>query len=333
MNVEAKVLAELSEEGYSSGQAISNKLHITRSAVWKHIVKLRERGYTIEASPRHGYRLAGRPDKLLPAELKPLLANSLLGSRIVHLDETGSTVDEARRLIDAGAPEGTVVIAESQSSGRGRLGRKWKTPPGQAIALSIILYPNLSPTQVPLLSLATGIAVRNAVESTAAAGLDLALKWPNDVYLNGKKLGGILVEMGAELDRVKWAIDSIGLNVNNSFKGTRLAGKATSLADESGRRFSRRELVAAILRELDSIYARAERPGEFPAIRQEFEKLDMLKGRKVEVATPGGLVRGVALGIDAEGRLVVRSAGGKLQALFSGEATLSGRATYCKQAD
>ncbi|MHB1361338.1 MAG: biotin--[acetyl-CoA-carboxylase] ligase [Thermoleophilia bacterium] len=324
MNVEAKVLAELNEEGYSSGQAISNKLHITRSAVWKHIVKLRERGYTIEASPRHGYRLAGRPDRLLQAEIGPLLKTKVVGSRIVHLDETGSTADEARRLIGKGAPEGTVVIAESQSSGRGRMGREWQTPFGQAIAVSVVLFPDLSPMQVPLLSLATGIAVKNAVERIAGRGLDLRLKWPNDVYLNGRKICGILVEMGAELDRVKWAIDSIGINVNNSFKGTPLSGKAASLADEVGRRLSRRDLLVELLAELDRAYATVCRPGGLVQVRKEFEKFDLLQGRKIEISTPGGPLKGIAMGIDAEGRLMVRGPGGKIHALFSGEATLSG---------
>ena len=198
MNVETRVLAELSEDRYSSGQAISRKLNMTRSAVWKHIVKLRERGYIIEASPRHGYRLAGRPDKLLPAEIKPLLKTEVIGGRIIHLEETTSTADEARRLIGEKAPEGTVIIAEGQSSGRGRMGREWKTPPGQAIALSVVLYPSISPTLVPLLSLATGNAVRNAVENVTGGEAKPVVKWPNDVYLNGKKLAGILVEMSAD---------------------------------------------------------------------------------------------------------------------------------------
>lgn len=324
MSVEARVLAELTEDGFSSGQVISEKLNITRSAVWKHIVKLRERGYVIDASPHHGYRLVVRPDKLLSAEIKPLLNTRVIGNRIVHYDEIGSTADEARRLIDQGAPEGTIVVAEGQTAGRGRMGRAWKTPPGQAIALSVVLYPRLSPTQVPLLSLATGLAVRRAVEVVAGKNLDLALKWPNDVYLNGKKLGGVLVEMAAELDRVKWAIDSIGLNVNNSFAGTELAETATSLAAELGRDFSRRELLAALLDELDALYVRARTQPGLTAIRKAFTKHDLLQGRKVEVLTPGGKINGIALGIDAEGRLLVRGHGGKMHALFSGEATLSG---------
>jgi len=324
VNIETQVLAELSEDRYSSGQAISRKLNMTRSAVWKHIVKLRERGYIIEASPRHGYRLAGRPDKLLPAEIRPLLKTEVIGGRIVHLEETGSTADEARRLIGENASEGTVVIAESQSSGRGRLGREWKTPPGQAIAFSVILYPSISPMQVPLLSLATGIAVRNAVESMTGGEASPVVKWPNDVYLNGKKLAGILVEMAAELDQVKWAIDSIGINVNNAFRGTGLADSATSLAAELGRKVSRRELAAAVLNELDDVYSRSRTPAGLDVIRRGFEKLDMLQGQKIEVTTPGGKVSGIAMGIDAEGRLLVREPGGGTSALFSGEATLSG---------
>lgn len=323
MNIETQVLAELSEDRYSSGQAISRKLNMTRSAVWKHIVKLRERGYVIEASPRHGYRIAGRPDKLLPAEIKPLLKADLIGGRIVHLEETGSTTDEARRLIGESAPEGTVVIAEGQSSGRGRLGREWKTPPGQAIALSVILFPSISPTQVPLLSLGTGLAVRNAVKSVTAGEASPVVKWPNDVYLNGKKLAGILVEMAAEMDQVKWAIDSIGINVNNSFADTVLEDSATSLAVELGRNLSRRELAAAVLNELDDIYAASRTQAGLAAIRRDFEKLDMLRGKKVQVTTPAGMVSGIAMGIDAEGRLLVREPGGGTIALFSGEATLS----------
>lgn len=323
MNIESQVLAELSEDHYSSGQAISRKLNMTRSAVWKHIVKLRERGYVIEASPRHGYRLAGRPDKLLPAELKPLLKTGFVGSRIVHLEETGSTADEARRLIGEKAPEGTVVIAEGQTSGRGRLGREWRTPPGQAVALSVIFYPSISPTQVPLLSLATGIAVRNAVETVTGGETAPVVKWPNDVYLNGKKLAGVLVEMSAELDQVKWAIDSVGINVNNSFADTPLSEKATSLASELGRRFSRRELVAAVLNELESIYTSSRTAAGLEAIRSDFEKLDLLQGQRIEVSTPTGKVEGIAMGIDAEGRLLVREPGGGVSALFSGEATLS----------
>lgn len=340
MNTEHKVLAELTEDRYSSGEAISQKLNITRSAVWKHIVKLRERGYVIEALPRNGYRLIGRPDKLLPAEITPLIHAQVIGGHIVHFEKTGSTADDARKLIDEGAPEGTVVIADEQTQGRGRMGRTWQTPAGKAIALSVILHPRVSPSRISLLSLATALAVKNALvavlsvtrESQSGEGgseeihVDphISLKWPNDIYVGGKKLGGVLLEMAAELDRVQWAIASIGLNVNNQVQGTGLKNIATSLLEELGHEVSRRDLVVALLDELDSVYRRFNLEVDPGAISHEFEKSDMLQGHKVEVDTPAGFVTGVASGIDADGRLRIRESGGGVKLLFSGEATLSG---------
>lgn len=327
MEAEARVLQELSREGYVSGEAISRKLKISRSAVWKHIVKLRERGYEIEASPRRGYRLTGRPDKLLAAEFVGLTKARVVGKRISHHETATSTADVARRLIGERSPEGTVVIAEAQTGGRGRMGRRWLTPRGQAIAMSVILYPKLDPGAIPLLGLGTALAVMRAVEpfvALCAEAPEVAVKWPNDIYLGGKKLGGVLVEMAAELDRAKWVIDSIGLNVNNSFKGTSLEDQATSLKEECGREFSRRELAAALFDQLDEVYASVGTGDGLKRIASRFARRDMLQGKRVTVTTPAGVTRGVATGIDAGGRLLVRQPGGEVRALFSGEATLEG---------
>ena len=320
MEAGIRVLEELSGEEYASGEAISRKLGISRSAVWKHIVKLRERGYDIEASPRRGYRLKSRPDKLLPSELAPLLGTRLIGRTIIHREETASTADLARQLIGRGAAEGTVVIAERQTAARGRMGRAWRTTPGKAIALSVILYPTFPPAEAPLLSLGVGLAAARAVEN--AAGVRPQLKWPNDVYLNGRKLGGILVEMAGELDRVRWTVASIGLNVNNSFAGTELAGRATSLRAELGGKVSRRLAAAALISELDRVYTVLRQDG-FSWLPAAFAEYDMLAGRQVEVSVPGSAIRGVAGGIDELGRLLVKDSGGCQRTLFSGEATLS----------
>ncbi len=325
MDVESRVLAELSQDRYSSGEAISHKLDITRSAVWKHIVKLRENGYVIEAAPSHGYRLVSRPDKLLPAEVEPLLKTGVIGSRIIHLDKTGSTADLARGLIDESAPEGTVVVAEEQTKGRGRMGRSWQTPAGKAIAISVILYPPLAPARAPVLSLVTALAVKKALDAyLAEEAAPVALKWPNDIYFGDKKLGGILMEMAAELDRVRWVVDSIGLNVNNSFKNTELEGTATSLAAELGREVNRRELLAAVLNQLDRAYAESRTESGLAALLRVFEKHHLLQGKQVEVTTEAGVNRGIVLGIDDEGRLRLRGPDGKVLSLFSGEATLAG---------
>jgi BirA family biotin operon repressor/biotin-[acetyl-CoA-carboxylase] ligase len=326
-SMESRVLAELREDCYSSGEAISGRLQITRSAVWKHIVKLRERGYVIEATPRHGYRLASRPDKLLPDEIRPHLGTVLIGRRILHYDKTSSTADEARRLINDGATEGTVVIAESQTQGRGRLGRPWQTPAGKTIAMSVILYPTIIPTQIPLIGLAAALALKAAVEEVIGEEnvqkANVSLKWPNDLYVNGKKAAGILLEMSAEVDRVKWAVVSIGLNVNNVFRGGGLDEKATSLSAEIGRELSRLLLVISILQNLENFYLKSQTGAGLNEIVRLFEGQDMLQGRKVEVSAPDGIVQGVASGLDPEGRLLVRTADGAVRALFSGEATLS----------
>ncbi len=322
MNIEEKILSEISGKHYRSGEEISGELDITRSAVWKHIVKLRNNGYEIEASPRHGYRLVSRPDKLLSVEIAPRLRTRVVGRRIVHLEETGSTADEARVLMERGTPEGTVVIAESQKAGRGRMGRGWSTPGGKAIAMSVIFYSGIVPTRVPLFSLATAVAAAQAIAVTA--DVRPGLKWPNDIYLEGSKLGGVLVEMGAELDRVRWIIDSIGINVNNSFRGTELEASAVSLAEVTGTRVSRKDLAVALLGELDRLWLAARSSGGLDYYREEFLRLDILQGKKIRVETPEGTVGGSAAGIDGEGRLLLERPGGETLSLFSGEVTIAG---------
>lgn len=320
MSVEARILSEISEEHYSSGEDISRKLNISRSAVWKHIVKLRQQGYEIEAAPRHGYRLVRRPDKLLPVEIIPQLKTEKVGGRLVYLEETGSTADEARELIGRGTLEGTVVIAEKQLSGRGRMGRQWLTPPGEAIAISVVLYSGIAPTQAPLLSLSTAVAAARAV--SAVTGIEPQLKWPNDIYYGGRKLGGVLVEMSAELDRIKWIIDSIGLNVNNRFSGTPLEGKATSIYEATGARVSRTSLLVALLQELDRVWSQAVSGGGLEPYRVEFERLDMLQGKTVSVKTTDGAISGTAAGINTDGRLLLRGSDDNITELFSGEASI-----------
>ena len=321
MNIEARILSELSETGYTSGEKISEKLNITRSAVWKHISKLRQKGYGIKASPRNGYLLSSRPDKLIATELQNRLDTSVIGRQIKYFDEIGSTADKGRELAARGVAEGTVLTAESQSAGRGRMERGWVTPPGEAIALSVILYPDFVPPQVPLLGLAASLAVKRAVATVT--GLEPSLKWPNDIYLGAGKVAGVLLEMSAELDRVRWVVVSTGINVNNNFQGTPLEGVAMSLREAVGSKVSRLEVAVTFLSELDQYYARGLSGRAAEVIRSQFEAADMLQGNEVEVHTPSGAVSGIAVGIDGDGRLLVSGANGSVSAVFSGEATLA----------
>lgn len=321
MDTEALILAEISGSEYRSGEQISRKLGITRSAVWKHIAKLRESGYRIDARPRRGYRLVSRPDKLLPAEIASRLDTDTVGSHIVHRERVESTTEVARELIRGGTAGGTVVIAEEQSAGRGRMGRSWVMQPGRAIAMSVVLYPRLPPSRISILSLATAVAAVRAIGSVT--GVEPDLKWPNDIYHMGRKLGGVLVEISAELDRIGWVIDSIGLNVNDDFRGTGLEQEATSLSEATGGPVARLDLVVELLRELDSLWRSMGDEKGVELYRSEFQERDILQGNEVNVATPEGTVRGIATGIDREGRLLVRTGDGSTSAIFSGEATLA----------
>ena len=321
MNVEELILAEITSDDFRSGEQISRKLNITRSAVWKHIVKLRDSGYEIEARPHRGYRLLGRPDKLLPAEINPRLETQTVGSRIVHFNRVDSTSDTARQLIERGTAEGTVVIAESQAAGKGRMGRRWITHPGRSIAMSVILFSGLQPASIPLLSLATAVAAARSIWKVTHIRPEL--KWPNDIYFRGKKLGGVLLEMSAELDRVRWIIDSIGINVNDDLRNTELGKTATSLSAVTGSSVPRLDLVVALLSELDVLWSAAVEEGGMDAYRREFQKLDCLQNRDIRVKTPEGTLAGTARGIDPEGRLLL-DGHGTTHAIFSGEATLAG---------
>lgn len=321
MDVEARILAELSEDEYVSGEAISGKLDISRSAVWKHVRSLRRHGYEIRAAPRRGYIIARRPDKLIASELYNRLDTAVVGSRIEHYDVIGSTADAARDMAVQGVPEGTVLVAESQTAGRGRMDRGWLTPAGQAVALTVVLYPSFPPPAAPLLGLAAGLAVREAIESVT--GLAAQVKWPNDIYLGGRKVAGVLLEMAAELDRVKWVTLSVGINVNNSFAGTGLEGTAASLRGETGGAVSRLEVAAAFLTALDRFYNKGVNGTAAAKIVDSFQSAHMLQGQQVMVRTPSGRIRGSVEGIDPDGRLLLQGEDGVLHALFSGEATLA----------
>src|SRR5512144_425991 len=200
-------LAEAGEE-FVSGEAISDKLGLSRTAVWKHVEQLRSQGYRIDAMPARGYRLREIPDRLTPLELRPLLATRDLGQVLHCHDEVSSTNDVARELAEADAAHGEVVVAEWQSAGRGRRGRQWASPPGRNLHLSAVLRPELPPQRAPEITL---VALCDVVRQ---AGVAAGIKWPNDLLASGRKLAGILTEMAAEPDRVMWVVLGIGVTLN-----------------------------------------------------------------------------------------------------------------------
>ena len=302
------------ENGYVSGEGISQALGLSRNAIWKHVEQLREEGYVIEAVSRKGYRLVSAPDKLLPAEIKRGLRTHLFGKKIVHYQSVSSTMDEASRLGLQGEREGLVVCAETQIRGRGRLGRSWVSPLGQGVYFSLLLRPRVSLAQVSCLTLVSAVAVCRAIRSVA--GVDAKIKWPNDILLGQKKVAGILTELNAELDRIHFVVLGVGINV--ALVKTPGLSYAASLDKESGQKVSRVLLLQETLREMETYYQLFHAQG-FPPVARAWRELSATLGRQVKVAEVKKTIEGLAVDIDDQGALLVKEKNGSVVRKISGD--------------
>lgn len=303
---------------YVSGVEISSRLGVSRTAIWKWVKLLRDEGYVIESRSRTGYRLVGIPDLLLPQELGPGLRCLVVGKKIVHAPEVVSTNTWARELAAGGAPEGTVVMADSQTGGKGRLGRKWFSPPGIGIWMSVVFRPQFPPYLAPRLTLTAAVAICRAVEELT--GVRPGIKWPNDVLLHNRKVGGILLEMSAEVDRIAYLICGIGLNVNQTRElfPPDLHEKAGSLRTELGREIHRVELARLVLEHLEQEYLELI-DGKWHAVLDRWRSFSVTEGKQVSVAFPDGSFTGEATGVDGDGHLIVRRNDGALVTVLTGD--------------
>ncbi|HOW35248.1 MAG TPA: biotin--[acetyl-CoA-carboxylase] ligase [Candidatus Omnitrophota bacterium] len=292
-------------DGFISGEDISGALNISRAAIWKYIQELKKEGYEIVAVPHLGYRLESSPDKLFPHEIQFGLSTKVVGKKIVAYDSLDSTMDIAFDLGMHNAPEGTVVLAEGQSRGRGRLGRNWSSPKGKGIYLSIILRPLSSPSEVSRLTLLTAVAVSEAIKQVT--GVSALIKWPNDLLVDDKKIAGILTELNAEVDRVKFVVIGIGINVNT--RPDALPEGATSLRGILQGPVSRVELTKEILRQVERRYGELNKHG-FAAIAQCWKGLSVTLNKRIKITDPGGMIEGVAVDIDKDGGLLIRKDSG-----------------------
>ena len=315
-----------------SGTKLAQEIATSRTEVWRLVQQLRRLGVRIAGRLATGYQLESVPDLLLPEFMKPALQGTIFAEHIHHYFRVGSTNHEAMkaaaadvrdhptarqsRAAGAPAPEGSVFVAEEQTGGRGRGAHGWHSARSAGIYCSVILRPKLAPADVLMLSLATGLAVREAVEEVT--GIRADLRWPNDLLLGGKKFCGILIEMNAEATRVRHVVVGIGMNVNQeSFPGE-LAETATSLRMESGRTWSRVELTAALLKSLDREYGKLGNPSTREETRRRFEQYSSsARGRRVRVEEDGGY-EGVTDGLDERGFLRVRTESGVRTVLSGG---------------
>ena len=321
---EEMVLAFLAEAGddFVSGEAISGKLGLSRAAVWKHVNALRGQGYRIEALSARGYRLTAIPDRLGALEIGPLLNTHDLGQTLHCSEELPSTNDRARELADAGAAHGEVVVAESQTAGRGRRGRAWASPAGRNLYLSVILRPNLPPQRAPELTLVASVA---ACDACRKAGVEVGIKWPNDLLVGERKVAGILTELSAEPDLVHWVVLGIGVNLNSGSGDfpADLRGVATSLSIERGQPVPRALFAAALLSELEQWLDRHAAEG-FGPVREAWRERSVTLGREVRVDADGGEISGVAEDVDASGALLVRGRSGLVR-VVSGDVRMVAR--------
>lgn len=317
-----------SEEGFLSGQELSRRLGLSRAAVWKAVEALRRDGYEIEARTGLGYRLSAAPDVLTEAEIRSRLGpTETVGRTLCCLEQVDSTNNYAKQLAQQGAPDGTAVLAESQTAGRGRMDRSFQSPKGQGIYLSVLLRPPLPPERLPPVTALAGVSVCGAVERVC--GVRPGLKWPNDPVLNGKKLCGILTEMSleAETGRVQSLVLGIGVNVGQGPEDftPEVREMATSLLQALGQPVSRPRLTAALLEELDRAYA-ALLAGDLSAYLAAYRRDCVNLGKTVQLIPFGGGERETAQAVDVDGEfsLVIRGSGGRERTVRSGEVSVRG---------
>lgn len=319
-DLRTRLLQAFSEaEGeFLSGQKLSETLGCSRTAVWKHIEDLRSEGYELEAVRKRGYRITQKPDKISGNEIQLGLKTKFMG-RHIHFEEVVSSTQKiAHSLAGDGAEEGTIVVADQQTGGRGRLARAWYSPKQTGIWMSMILRPKIPINKTPQLTLLTAVALIQAIEEVT--GLTPEIKWPNDIMINGKKIVGILTELQAEADRVHSVIIGVGMNVNHTLDQfpEELQAIATSIAEETGEPADRAQVIQAIMKNFEKLYTGYLIHG-FKPVKLLWESYAISLNKTLIARTLQGTIRGRAIGIDDEGVLLLETAEGKIEKIYSAD--------------
>jgi BirA family biotin operon repressor/biotin-[acetyl-CoA-carboxylase] ligase len=302
-----------------SGVRIAREIGVSRSTVWRWVNRLRELGVRVKGQQHTGYFLEKVPDILTPDMLRQRLKGSLFGKRIYHFFKVDSTNRVALDLGHNGEEEGAVVLAEEQTAGRGRAGHSWHSERASGIYVTALLRPKLSPVQAPLLTMMAGLAAHTAIQAQTGAAVDL--KWPNDLLIDGRKIGGILTEMHAEPSAIKFVIVGIGLNVNQEKFPSELSTIATSLRVQTGRAHSRLELLVRLLREFESGYNRFLAEGASSVLERFAAVSSYAHGKRVRVANGKDSFTGVTAGLAPEGLLLVKQDNGQVVTVITGDVT------------
>ena len=325
--MKSEILSALRQsEGYISGQELCERFGVSRTAVWKGINQLKNEGYQIEAVQNKGYRLCGYPDSISKTELESRMHTRWVGKNLICLDSVDSTNDYIKKLAEEGAPHGTLAVADYQSGGKGRRGRAWVTPHGSAIAMSILVRPQLAPEKASMMTLVAGMAVAKSVKEVT--GLDVKIKWPNDVVIRGKKISGTLTEMSMELGAIHYIVIGTGINANVTEFPEEIQDIATSLILEKGEKVDRAAIICAHMEAFEDFYDRFMEYGDMTLLREDYQELLVNQNQQVRVLEPGNEYTGIARGIDELGQLLVEKEDGSMVKVYAGEVSVRGIYNY-----
>ncbi|AIY05730.1 biotin operon repressor/biotin synthetase [Planococcus sp. PAMC 21323] len=306
-----------------SGQQLADEFGISRTAIWKHIKELEEKGYEIESVKRKGYRIITSPDTLEPLGIQTGLKTKRIGQVIEYVESCASTQIIAHQLAQEGAPDGTVVLTETQTAGRGRMARKWDSAAKKGVWMSIILRPNVAPQKAPQFTLVTAVAIVRAIEEVTK--LQPKIKWPNDILLDGKKCTGILTELQSDADGIQALIIGIGLNVNQEKEDfdVEVQEIATSLRMADGETINRQKLVQSVLYYME-LYTQMYIDEGFGMLKILWESYSTTIGHPVRARMTNHTLEGIAEGITDEGVLQLRTSDGKLHGIYSADIEMAG---------
>ncbi|WDV45505.1 biotin--[acetyl-CoA-carboxylase] ligase [Clostridiaceae bacterium M8S5] len=312
------------EEDFISGQKISEMLGVSRTAIWKHINSLRNEGYDIQSVSNKGYKLITSPDILTLSEIRPYLKTAYIGRNIVHLDTVDSTNTKAKEIAqDINIQDGTVIISEEQKMGKGRLGRAWVSPKHKGIWMSLILKPDIAPSDAAIVTQIGAAAVYEAIKDL---GVEAYIKWPNDIVINKKKVCGILTEMNAELSRINYIIVGIGINVNLEKEeiAEEIKNVATSLKIEAKKHVARKEVIATVLNNFEKYYEKFVQENDIKQVIDLCKQASIVLGKQISIISKGKEIPAKAIDLNHKGELVVEYEDGKKESVLSGEVSIRG---------
>lgn len=315
-----KILSLLDENDFISGEKIAETLGVSRTAVWKNINRLKTEGYKIESSTKKGYHLIKENYPYNKFEITRNLNTSLIAKECIFYEETGSSNEEAKKISNIKVTDGLCVVADMQTSGKGRLGRVWQSPKGKNIYFSICLVPNITPMEAPQITLMAGIAVCRAINDSF--GLSAKIKWPNDIIVNNKKICGILTEISAEIDSIKYIVCGIGINANVETFSDELKNKATSLKLELNCEIDRAAFLCSVLKKIEYYYDIFLKSNGISGFIDEYRLNCINIGQNCTALFKGSSVSGIVKDIDDNGNLILEKENGERLNIFSGEVTL-----------